>query len=641
MMTKTQAIAKCFNICNTNYIHPDYERTVNLRKTYKALITGEGIDYLLKRFNPREDEAAFNQRKELTQIITPAICQIITAPKSRISTVKPLVKEVGYASQKPKEIGLLKTSINNFWGDQSLDEYLAANFLQLENIDPNAFVIFKFNTVEGKVKKNDVYGTEVPCDWVCDFEYANNTLQYLAIKKAIKYDEISTDKTETPTTKEGKFYQFCVDDWEIELSQVDKKILKEKRTDLQNTVFSLTDFGSIESIYPISDNRAIDGLIDQNTYYIITDSEDVYSCIFYNTKAGRVPAIRTGYLRDEYTDGRTCVNFFHKSMPYLLKSVKTVSELDLSQSLHVFLQKLVYAPKCSGVKKENQQTMTCNSGYDVSGNICSACSGSGLMIHTSAQDHISLALPKDPNQAFDLAKLIHYADVKIDIVKWLDEYSDGLVQKAIRAVYSSNTFVENSIVKTATEKTYDMENVYDALRPCASHYSRAWMLGVHLTAVYMSIEKDLIIMHLFPQDFKIESTGQLLSRLQEAKNAGANQYIIAQMQDDLMEAVYADQPLKLKEFQTMQYFNPFASIPDVDIRQKIASGLVTDYDQILYANLRKVIRDVVNKIEDFYNLTRKLQQSHVDTIVSELQATIKAEKLEKQATLINTFSTPN
>lgn len=646
MLTKHQGFEKVFSIASTNFVHQDYDRTVELHRMYKAFITGEDAAYLLHRFNLREDETMFAQRMLLTQLITPAICSILTSPAQKIPSVKPLVKEAGYTVKKEREEAILRESINNFWGDQSLDEYLRDNFLTASDVDPNSFMIIKFNSFDGRYQRPEVYATIVGCESIVDFEYANNVLQYLVVRRSIKYDKyygIGSQRPKKLAQKDGYFYQMYVDDYEIELTQVDVEMLKSGKELLKNgNVFEMDFAGAAINVIEVNE-LTIKNVRDDVKYYTLASNGKLFEITFYHTKAGRVPAIRTGVNRDVYTDGRTCVNQFHSSVPYLMKSVKTVSELDLSQSLHVFLQKFTYAPKCMGYTNAQQQHIDCMGGNDPMGNQCQMCKGSGIMVHTTAQDHIQLGLPKDPNQAFDLSKLVYYADIPIDIVKWLDEYLDGLVTKAVNARFSSTMFVEQSIVKTATEKTYDMETVYDALAPQASQYSRAWLLAVRMTAIYKSIDKDLFINHVFPQDWKMESVQKRMDRLKQAVDAGANQYTISYLQNDLMDAVYADQPYRLKEFKTMEYFNPFSGINDNEVRQKISAGLVTEYDQVLYANLKRIITQAASQnigsetSPSFYDMTREKQDGIVKAITEVLITELNAQRLARQATMTRTF----
>jgi hypothetical protein len=651
MLTKEQGFERIFAIADLDYTHQDYKRCVELRKKYKALMTGEDADYLIHRFQPRESTELFAQRLRLTQLITPAICNILVAPSQKIPSVKPIVKEAGYTVKNDKDKEELDKLINNWWGDQSLDEYLRANYLSASDVDPNSFMIIKFNEFDGRFEKPKVYSTIVGCESVVDFQYANNVLQYLAIRRTILYDNFTLTtrkKKDKEPPKSGRFYQMYINDWEIELTQVDEKMMRSGKERVKDVTafFELSDSGAVTEVQIYDEDVVFN--VDDRTYYTLTEKGLLFQVNFYNTKAGRVPAMRTGVRLDLFTDGRTCVNQFHASMPYLMKTVKTVSELDLSQSLHVFLQKFSYVNKCMGYNDAQNQHIECMGGNDPMGNTCKACDGSGELTITSAQEHIKVPLPSNPDKMFDLSKMIHYADIPIDIVKWLDEYLDGLVTKAVNARFNSTMFVEQSIVKTATEKTYDMESVYEALAPEASQYSRAWMLSVRMGAVYKSIDKGLFINHLFPQDWKMESVGQRMARLKEAVDAGANQYTISYLQNDLMDAVYADQPYRLKQFKTMEYFNPFPSTNDNEIRAKITAGLVLEYDKVLYTNLKRIINEAERlnigseTSPSFYDMTREKQGAIIKTITDKLIQEINAERLAIQSTMLNTFnSIPN
>ena len=639
MLTLTEGFQRIFYIAENHFLHQDYNRTVELRKKYKALVTGEEIDFLLHQFNPREDDILFSQRVRLTQLITPAICNIITSPKRKLTQVRALVNEIGYTGKadNSKNISEIKSAMSNFWGDQSIDDYLLVNFLEREDVDPNAFVIYKFKNFDPNKEKPQVYGIDIPCDWVHDFQYENNILQYLCVGKSITYNKYrrpGTPAKKKPDTSAGRFYQMYTNDWEIEFTQVDAAMLNDKSERNQGKLFRLSG-GFASDVIEVVDQTTIK---PTEIYYTFTEKKELYQVQFFDIKAGRVPAIRTGYTYDPMTDNRTCVAFYHKAMPYLLKSVKTVSELDLSQSIHVFPQKIEYAPTCLGYYDKEGQEVSCSNGQGPDGKVCQACKGSGILTHTSAQEVIRIRMPKTPEEQFKLSELIHYVTLPIDIVKWLDEYPGGLVTNAVKAVYGNASIIEQSIVKTATEKSYDMESVYDALRPTASHYSRARMLGTRMIAVYKSIDKDLLITYQLPTDLKMQTPTQLTQRLSEAKNAGANQYVVMQLQEDLMDSVYADQPLRLRQYKTMQYFSPFPNLPDADVRAKISAGLVTEYDQVLYTNLASIIRKAEKQDTAFYELTREKQETIISGIVQEIITTLNAERLAKQATMIQPFN---
>ena len=81
MPTIQQSLAELLPIAAKKTKHAHYDTVVNLTKEYyRPLSTGEGAEHLLQRFNLREDGEAFEQRKRLTQLITPSITSTLMAP---------------------------------------------------------------------------------------------------------------------------------------------------------------------------------------------------------------------------------------------------------------------------------------------------------------------------------------------------------------------------------------------------------------------------------------------------------------------------------------------------------------------------------------------------------------------------------
>src|SRR5690606_23679943 len=102
-----------------------------------------------------------------------------------------------------------------------------------------------------------------------------------------------------------------------------------------------------------------------------------YSMDVYEPKVGYVTAARIGYNRDIFTKGRTFVSPIKPAEAFLRKSIKTVSELDLSMTLHAFPQKIQYVDTCPGESPEKR----CFHGKTEDGQeICKACGGSGKKI---------------------------------------------------------------------------------------------------------------------------------------------------------------------------------------------------------------------------------------------------------------------
>ena len=65
-------IPELVSIVTNKTKHQDYERVTKLATNYRAFVTGDGLDDMMRRFTMRETEAAFEQRQEITQHIIPS-----------------------------------------------------------------------------------------------------------------------------------------------------------------------------------------------------------------------------------------------------------------------------------------------------------------------------------------------------------------------------------------------------------------------------------------------------------------------------------------------------------------------------------------------------------------------------------------
>jgi hypothetical protein len=376
-------------------VHRDYKRVTELAILYEQLITGENIELLLKRFSKREDEALFQQRVNLTHAITPSVSASLMTPFYKVGRVNSIIKKIDFekpdgAENKKQDIEI---AIKEYNGTKSLEGYLETRLVDLNFCDPNSFIITEFDPVPlgasgemtSKVKPHPF---EVSSQDAINYEYKNNILQWLIVRLPIKYKAIDKEV-------DGYSYTVYLSDDAIKFTQVD--------TNTVNTVIGQ------EIEYETED-----GIV---SYYRVSEKE-AYRVEYFEHKAGEIPAVRVGYKLDLVTKGRTCVNPMHDALPYFMKSIKTVSEFDLTMALHAFPQKFQFAPRCNG----ESELLTCDAGKTPSGSMCNSCKGSGYALHTSAQDAVIITLPKHKEEAFDLKGMVHYEYPPIDLLKFQDEF---------------------------------------------------------------------------------------------------------------------------------------------------------------------------------------------------------------------------
>lgn len=553
--------------------HKDYDRVISLAKKYKQLITGEGIDELLRQFVRREDNDLFEQRKQITKQITPAVMNSIMKPAYKVPRCDNIKKEIIFKVEKKKE--LLQEKIDKFFGHTSVDGYLSTRFIQLDFTDPNAFIVVEFDYFDPLKENASPRPFEVSSEMAINFKYKNNVLKWLIVLEPITF------KSAEGGDVDGEKYTMYLDNNIIVYTEVSND----------------TRSSEYQEIKRVGEDRAF--IVER-----------------HQPKGKRVQAFRIGHELDLVTDGRTFVSPAEPAMSWLEKSIKHVSEMDLSVALHAFPQKAVIAKPCND--------MHCKGGtHQLTGEICKTCNGSGTLIHKAAHDVIEVPMPKTGDEFPDLAKFVAYFTPDVAFLKWMEEYVDKLEEKAIKAVYNSETFKRDEVQRTATGENIDLQNVYDTLYPIGEQYSYLWCGLVGLIATFTDNDQDLELIHKFPRDFKFKSETELLNDLKAANESSAPVFLKQEISWDIARIRYRDDHQALRRYEVRNYFMPFMGRPFAEITFIISSGLCRPYDKVLWSNFDIIFDDLERENESFYSLKYteqvKLVNSKVEMILEQTQ----------------------
>lgn len=598
MISKGEGFSVLVDTISSQKFHQDYKHVTELAAKYKKLITGDKIETLLRQFVRREDDALFNQRTLLTQSITPSISASLMTPFYKVGRVNSIIKKIDFdgaeSSEKKKQD--IEKAIKEYNGNKSLDSYLATRLVDLNFCDPNSFIVTEFDAVilgpagemTSKVKPRPF---EVPSENAINYEYKNNILQWLVVRLPITYKSVDKDIA-------GYSYTIYLKDDAVKFTQVDP-----------NSVG-----------VPIGQVIEYETLQGVSLYYRISEKE-AYRVEYFEHKAGKIPAVRVGYKLDLITNGRTCVSPMHDAMPYFMKSIKTVSEFDLTMALHAFPQKFQFAPRCAG----ESEIITCNMGKTPDGAMCGSCKGSGYALHTSAQDAVVIALPKNKEDAFDLKGMVHYEYPPIDLLTFQDKFIKELKEECRQAVYNSEIFSKTEVAATATEKLISLDAVYDTLFPYAQKHSEVWLSIVEVMSKFVDIP-DILLIHQFPKDFKFKSVVELLSELKVATESGAPGYVRQEISMDIAEQQFVDKPEELNKIKIKQKFYPFPDKTPTEIVYILSNNLSSKYNEVLWSNFDNIFIGLEIDAEEedkyFYDYAYKLQKKKLDDKVAALMLEI-------------------
>ena len=575
---------KFLTLVKTKQSHAHYTRVTDLAAEYSAHITGEGIENYLRKFAPRESEEMFTQRKELTNAISPAVASSLMKPFYKVSRNNSVTEKMDF--KNPTINTNIATMLEDFNGEKVDDtdgfkNWLKTRFIELSFADPNAFIVLEWDAAApNTVIKPRPF--EVSSHEAKNFEYKGQELQWLYVETPIKYYKKDGEKTKA---EDGFKYTFYAIGKTLVLQQIDKAFYLES--------------------YKLNKGEEIVEL-DGKTYLWAE----------YDTNLTFVPAFRVGYARDLHTKGKTFINPFHPALTYFRKALKTVSELDLTMTAHVFPQKLQYMQKCQGVSVKEP----CADGKDKNGGNCKACGGSGYRTVTSAQEVLYFPLPDLKDEFFPLDQMLIYKSPPIELVRFQEEYTTKLEQKAHLAVFNSNMFItpDAQFAKTATEIDSNMEGIYDAIEPFTEKFSKVFKFVVYTSAAlagFNQTSSDFELIHLFPSDPKLKTTGVLLAELKAANESGAPAFVRQILTTDIAEIVFNGDAEALQKFKTRNMFAPYNGKSESEVSLALASQYTSELTKILYINFDAIFTDIEKANPAFYKLEFKKQSEIVDATV--------------------------
>jgi len=559
--------------------HQDYDRVTKLADMYYAFITGEGLDDMMKTFAMRETPEAFDQRKAITEHIIPSVVSNITSVERKVPRSNGLTRVVAYKDdEKNKRSEELEKILDVFWGNMSFDDWMATRWIELNDLDPNTFAIVEWKSFDANKEKAAPYPYESKSHGAVMYEYINNILQYLVDKKDSLYTMYLMNQT------------------------IQAVLLEEDSEFYGLAKSSATEKGVV---------------VEVGGHYFFKKNDKVYYeiIVFIPHNLDRVPAFRVGYKRDDVTDGRSYVSPYQEAVPYLLKTLKTNSELDLTMALHAFPQKIVTANKCNNP--------ICYEGYvkaegDGGSMKCGQCQGSGFQVHTSAQDIIYIPIPRGKDEQLSLDNLAHYITPETALLEFQRSYVEYLTNECMQAVFNSDIFTKEDIATTATEKTIDLDNIYDTLYPLSLRFAELWEYGVNLVAEITSSHKNLIVSLNFSKDFKFKSKDDYIRDRKSAQEAGAPDVILRNIDDEIIRIDTANNPHEYQIYRTVQSFDPFSGKTDEEIISAMMSNTVPFHVKVLYDNLGWIFDDIFLEHPDFFQMQRKKQVEIVDKKVQEI-----------------------
>ena len=382
---------------------------------YRAMVTGEGMELLLKRSKRQTDEEYKEKVEEVISIVPPII-EGLTLPFNKTfsstSISKSITHESGTENDKNDSITKLINAANSFYGHKSVDEYLAEYLTQINSLDPNAYIAIHYdNELDIKPYPIIIWSRQIQ-----NKEFKNNQIDKLLVSIENGYILYAANQN--------------------------IKLVKEENNrvhDHAGTFYS-KNIDKLESLENVDLIKTMDG--------------QVYSIEIQRHELEKIPVVNFGYKLDAITDFETFVPVWNPALVYLEKLIKRDYELELSYEHHCFPQKLMLLDPCEG-SFVGKTRVTCRGGIGSDGNVCSNCGGTGhAMQIKSADETMVFSMPdrRRNEQQIDLTKIVHYVKPDVSTLTKLEESIKMHLENVNRAVYNSDAFSKSAVNGVRSEE---------------------------------------------------------------------------------------------------------------------------------------------------------------------------------------------
>ena len=552
-MHSTELIEKIKRVID-GHRHKYYMHTVTKAEFYKTLVTGVGQEHLIIQYKERETALQKKQRVHLTHTRTKSAANKIKAMFNRVFEVEKLKDKIDYREPDPDKLGMLRDRISQFKGKKSLDKYLNDSSLYYNFVDPNAWLLIGYTAPvsdTGQIMERPYsFPIEIPAAVAVDYAYVQEELQYL----------ITCQKVEAHSETIREYYGYS-SGLQVYMVEVNSEVMQ-------------TGF------YPPEPDMKLK-YSDGDWFIYVTD-----------VVTDDVPAMRFGYIPDYETDRNTFAGILDSADQEFMDLINRKSEYDISLALHTFLQKFQIAEPC---EHEDGNDMCVHGTLSISKTECPNCHGTGLQIHTTAQQAVLVKRPQSKDEWIPLSEMVKYVDMPFDIVKHQSELVEKLPRQISVTIFGVDITERPVQNTTATAIINYFDSVYAVLGQFADQYSELYMFAVRSTAEAAQLADGLSIQHKFPRDFEMLSLGELLGILDAAKKAGAPDEVIKNIEMDILSKQSNDSPDHLKLFEAKRVFKPFKNIPLV-----LIAGILNGLEDSNEFKIRYLYNDTIfdNIMED-------------------------------------------
>jgi hypothetical protein len=260
--------------------------------------------------------------------------------------------------------------------------------------------------------------------------------------------------------------------------------------------------------------------------------------------------------------------------------------------------------------------------------VCGTCNGTGHVINRGVFG-TKIIRPADVGEVNPQFPTIHYVEKNIEPVKFVEEYVDKCIYRGLAAINFEFLF-ETPLNQSGVAKEYDRAELNKFIRNIAKYLSdhilrnsiyfiSAWRYGATLSFEELDTIQPTIVT---PQTFDIATGSIIYNDYINAKNAGFHNAVLIELQQRYIDYKFADDKKTRDIIKMSLELDPYVGVSSEEAKWLIESGGMTPMDLLVSRNIQYILRELVNEIPNFIDLSyerkRQLVIEKVKTINSNI-----------------------
>lgn len=657
------------HVIANNVTHPHKKHCEEVAKFWYKVITGleQGCYAISYRLSLTDNQKTQRARLHIPE--SPALINKIRITLDEVNRCDDIITSFGDVKEEGKK--LLVDNLENYCGEDSMDDYLDEEHINHNLTDPNAFLLnlhYPFNPTNEKPKpfpkvihtcpprkiekehkdgEKKTYIEEDHPHWR-DYLYYNKNLTYLIYDDKQLIPCIEHNKEILKTT-DCHYCYASGKSWKLTRIPDTAKLSDD---DLVNESRSLanSDDARIEFLEPDANHIGATTEIDAKPRIrTITNAvgggtagaKGKYLIEVWESKIEQIPARQWGWRKDLVTRGETFESPLFPAKGYFIDLIQTKAELAVVKATQGFARFYQYVPKCN--HREPGENKVCTLGK-IGNRECPKCKGTGKKkFHTAPEDMITFEMimdnPPRDDKMIDLSKLMHAEPIPKEAIDLIKECFDDIKKNIINCLFASNLYEQGQIVnKTATEIQHNKGPINNFLSKVAKAKARMAKFIIETTAAYMDFDCDYS--RIYPSNFKLHSVSELLIMRKQAVDAGAPSHIIQSIDRDIMQKQNRDNVELQQSINVREIFRPFSDLTQAEKIFALGQLSATDEKKILYLCFDEIFNEIDNnsKYQKFYTQEYDAQKTIIDELVKEHKDRISENKEESQVAAFGAFS---